>query len=89
MQGRLKEPFCVSVNCQLLMYRQINQTDCRADSTAKENFIWANISSSITSLLLCQSYLKMTSGFSCDSDCVNECLNDFATYCSSPFVYLT
>ena len=30
---------------------QINQTGCRTDSTAKSNFIWANISTSITGLL--------------------------------------
>ena len=33
----------------------INQTDCRADTTAK-GFIWANISTSTTSLLQGQSY---------------------------------
>ena len=34
---------------------KINQTDCRADTTAK-GFIWANISTSTTSLLQGQSY---------------------------------
>ena len=29
---------------------QINQTDCRTDTTAKGLFIWANISTSTTSL---------------------------------------
>ena len=33
----------------------LNQTDCRADTTAK-GFIWVNISTSTTSLLQGQSY---------------------------------
>ena len=34
----------------------INQTDCRADTTAKGLFIWANISTSTTGFLQGQSY---------------------------------
>ena len=30
---------------------EINQTNCRADTTAKGNLLWANISTSATSLL--------------------------------------
>ena len=36
-----------------------NQTDCRAETTAK-GFIWANISTSTTSLLQGQSYMTET-----------------------------
>ena len=36
-------------------YVDLNQTDCGADTTAK-GFIWANISTSTTSLLQGQSY---------------------------------
>ena len=39
------------LNSCRLTARVINQTDCRADTTAKGLFIWANISTSITSLL--------------------------------------
>ena len=40
-----------------------NQTDCRADTTAK-GFIWANISTSTTSLLQDQSYRSVSPAIS-------------------------
>ena len=50
--------FCIytSLYEQEMINAQKNQTDCRADTTAKGVFIWANISTIITSHLQDHSY---------------------------------
>ena len=53
-----------------------DQTDCRADTTAKGLFILANISTSITSLLQGQSYIQKFRNY----------LNDGASFCCCAYV---
>ena len=54
--GQLYLYGCVA-GADLVCGNFLNQTDRRADTTAK-GFIWANISTSTTSLLQRQSYVK-------------------------------